>query len=117
MLDLPHLSGAARQRVFVEMVRQFWISRTRKARAVSVAAVRVQSKLADQQDLTIHIRQRTVRLAVLILKNTQLAHFIHHFVGDFLRVCVTDTHQHHISTTDRADQLAVYLYTRVFDSL
>ena len=34
-----------------------------------------------------------------------------------IRIGVADAHQHHISTADRADQLAVYLYTRVFDSL
>ena len=60
-------------------------------RAAAFPAITVQGELGDDEQLTLDIGQRQVHLALVIIKNTQVMHFIHQPVDVCFIILAMDT--------------------------
>src|SRR5215469_5147694 len=74
--DLQPIRGYCIPKTFAEGLGDFRRRRIRKTRTPSPAYICIERKLRDDQHFSTNIEQRTVHLALIIAKDTQVGNFI-----------------------------------------
>lgn len=78
-----------------------------KRRTVAMTHIAIECELRDRQNGTIDFLDTQVHLALCVLKNTQLCHFLGDIIGIGLRVGVGDAHQKHETLVNMSHDIAV----------
>ena len=103
--------------VFVELVGKRGVAGAIERRAVALVAVGVQRKLRNEQEFTIHILDRKIRLAELKKKNTECKHLTDEPVSDFAGITFAHTDENQVTLANLAYSFAFNIYLGVLDSL
>lgn len=71
-----------------------------KRRTVAMTHIAIECELRNRENGTIYIIDTQVHLAIFVLKDTQLCHFLGDIIGIGLRVGVRDAHKEHKALSD-----------------
>ena len=80
-------------------------------RAIPLAAIRIQSKLGNDQQAAVHRFHIQICFSVFIFKYSQSHQFSDHFVCSLFRVGTADSHKYQKSLSDLAGNLSIHGYT------